>query len=188
MTNATDYLAMDRRSFGEVVDAYIKEAHAATPLTSEERSILESEPVLSRLFLHLRGVRESIKVQVKSDEVALEFDLASARARDASDKECEKIKAEAYKGMRGRLRFATGLNAALQHVTWLYSHNVHVALEDERNDLIVRESAVAEALETHRRAALDDDEGTLDREEDLWKDQAIIDLIGITPEEDPEDD
>lgn len=181
-TSPEKYLAMDRRTFGEYVDRYVKESNATKPLSPAARECMESPEVISRLYHHLCGTRDSINIQVKGDEVALEHDLAVARMKDPIPN-LDKIKANHLKSSAGKYRFATGLNAALAHVGWLYAQQFDLdAITIERNVLLANQECARVAVEKQREAALNDPDGTTDYDEDMW--QELTWLIGPTPEDD----
>lgn len=181
-TSPEQYIKMDRRTFGDYVDRYVKESNASQPLSPEARACMESREVVSRLYHHLRGTQDSINIQIQGDEIALEYALANARLGDASDKKIDKIKADALQSTRQKFRFATGLNAALAHVGWLYAQAFDLdPVLIERNALLKNVERARMAVAKQRRAALNDPEGTTDYDEDMW--QELTWLIGPTPED-----
>lgn len=179
-TNYEDYLAMDRRTFGEYADRYVKEANARPPLSAEARECMESREVIGRLYHHLVGTNDSIMIQIKGDEVNLEFALAEARLQGQNQARLDKITTDALRATKQKYRFATGLNVALTHVTFLFAQEFDTnAVVLERNVLIRRLDRAREAVETQRSAALRDEDGTTDYDEDMWV--ALAWLIGETP-------
>lgn len=179
ITSVEDALAVDFRSFGQVVDAYIKGDASEFPLSPAELEILESPSALMRLWLHLKGIERSLQGQVLALQANHESNMIQSKHEDTAMEEIAAFK----KSLAVKYRFGLGLNDALTKVEWL----VHRAfpsdfsVRSERDSLIEERGQIREALLTHRQQGLADPDGTLDREEDLWRN--CTSLIGPTPEE-----
>lgn len=161
---------MSQRKFSALVDKYIRGT-----ISEEDKSALESPELLMRMYLDLISTEKGLRGQYAVAQA--EYDLAVLDA-DGNVVAEDKALRTYRECLRPKQKFSLGLYDTMAHVGWLVwkTYPKEFGVIAERDSLIAEISGIKKALEKHRKNGLQDPEGFLEREEELWNECA--NLIG----------
>lgn len=167
----------DHRKFSALVDKYIRGT-----ISAEDKEALESKELLMRMYLDLISTEKGVRGQyaiLKSTYILAKLDAdGNVNAED----EAMRVYRSALKPKQ---KFSLGLNDTMAHVAWLVwkTYPREFAIVAERDSLSRELENVRTSLTAHRKAALQDDDGWLPREEKLWEDcSELIGFMDLSPE------